>query len=291
MKKTRILCVWSVMMLLAGSVFAALPTVDPLIYISFAGDDLENDGSLSADGWMNDGSTPTYIPGVAADLNGNTSSRAMNNMFTDPTQCIGLTVGNNTAGSPGEVAAALNGAVSLTVCGWWYVPSSGPGLGQNASGFKRRNNAAAWDYNYNTMTDVYGRARSYINNTLANHPPFTYWNAEDAWVFVAMTYNSATGELKQYRSYSTVSLVEETYALSVGPLADSDYGVYFGDRDWFCYMDNLRVYASKTDDSGTLTYDELTSIFEWEMVNEVPEPATVTLLVLGSSLLLRRRRA
>lgn len=287
MKKTQILFLTAAVMLLTG-VTLAVPT--PIIELGFANDDLTNTGSLASDGWMTDSSTPVFVPGVAADLGNDPTARAMNNTLVNPADTIGLMVGNNTAGTPGDVANAMNGADSFTVCGWFYNPGSFPTLGSNATSWDRRENSAYYHYNLRSFTDGFGRPRSYVNNTLANHPPFQYWNYVDSWFFAAMTYDSASGTLVQYRANNSFSgVIGVSYSLSAGPLNNSDYGIMFGDRDWYAYMDNLRVYVSADDSTGALTEAQLNEVFAADKLSEVPEPATVALLAVGAGLLWKRR--
>ena len=290
MKKFQIACLIFVTFLLCGAVHAQ-PA--PLIELGFANSDLINSGTLAGtNGWMTDGTTPVYVPGVAAALGNDMSAVAMDNTLTNPTQHIGLMVGNNEAWNPGPVANALNGSVSFTVSGWFYSPSTWPVLGAQGHAWKRRENTQPYHYNIRSHTDAYSRPRGTVNNVVAQHPPYQFWNYRDSWFFGALTYDSATSTLIQYRALNTVTnVIPVVYTLAVGPLNASDYGIMFGERNWYAYMDNLRVHASKIDGTGALTAAQLDVIFAQDKLQEIPEPATIAMLALGAGLVWRRRRS
>ena len=152
----------------------------------------------------------------------------------------------------------------------------------------------------NAATGAPGELQLNVNN--ANVVSQNWYNDAGSWVYFAVSYDGtlAAGNVNFYKGTigSPVTL-EETLSLATGSVADDTNGVTVGgrtglnDRPFDGFLDDLRIFGSKTDDSGVLSLGQLEQVRQADILNQainVPEPGTLWLLALGTAALLARRR-
>jgi len=179
--------------------------------------------------------------------------------------------------------ADLDDLKSFTLCTWYKAPSP---LGFTAVGTL-----------FSTMTDVAGADTSGVALALVSGPgadglcsaelrvnfssrsttgrPFP--TTAGKWVFIAVTYDgtASTDNVKLYRGYrsqdeagtqSPIVTLVGTLTIDQGSVAPSSTRFHLGNRilgsRWRFdgYLDNARVYGSKTDASGVLDAEDLDEI-------------------------------
>jgi hypothetical protein len=262
-----------------SSVCLAIPT--PIVEMGFGNDDLVSTGSANETGYMGNGggapSAPvTYANGVAG-----VGSRAANIATVDEINLGSLGLGG------GGVADAMSGLKSFTMTMWINVASVA--------------NIYPFLYVGDTDTtyargDAFGRARCYVSNIWdSGWTPYAWWNATNQWNFLAWTVDltQTTNNANFYWRTATAGGMGTTaHSINVpaGALTTQNGTFRFGENVGGL-VDNIRVYGSKTDTSGILSMDDLNALHAADLAAEVPEPATLALLVVGSISLIRRKRA
>ncbi len=260
-----------------------------LVDLNFAGGSMDNFGTAGETAYLDGGSALNFVDGVATAKTG-APSVALDLTGTGDK----VTLGSLLAGQ-GGVIDALNGLKSFTISMW--VKGD---LLENAAPINRRENSGQWDYNIQARTDQWGRPRGIVNGGWGQPSTNGYFGYVDTWAFLAMTYDStrATEQIGFYRNTvdSTTAFlhgIRQTAGNPVigGPVNVSDYPIYFG-QDCNVVIDNIKIYGSKTDASGDLSNnDSLKWIFWGDMqTEEVPEPATLSLLTLGGIAILSKRK-
>lgn len=250
---------------------------DLIIDLSFSGDSMENFGTAGETAFLSNGSPMVFTDGVATARAG-VDSRALDlHGITD-----NITLGSLAAGQ-GGVIDALNGLQSFTICFW----VKGEKL-LNSAPVWRRENSGLYDYNIQARTDQYSRQRAVVNKVWSSPATNGWFGYENTWAFFAMTYDSslATEQVGFYRndaSSTSAFLHGIRQTAAGGPVNASDYPIWFG-TNCNVVIDNIKVYGSKTDSSGDLSSnDSLKWVYWGDMfTEEVPEPATMTLLALGA---------
>jgi MYXO-CTERM domain-containing protein len=198
----------------------------------------------------------------------------------------------------GGAVSAIDGLTSFTLQGWFKTAGS-TGIGRDAQliNFGSWNLRAQGDsVTGNLDLQVTGTSILDAQSTGAFNTNGTY-NQTQAWVFFAVTYDgslsSSNVNFYQGSQAGAVTLVS-TRTLNAGPPVSTSASFGIGNvandstRPFDGFLDNIRVYGSKTDGTGVLTLSELETVRQFDLV---PEPSAAGLaaagLVLGA---LRRRR-
>jgi hypothetical protein len=98
------------------------------------------------------------------------------------------------------------------------------------------------------------------------------WSATDAWTFFAVTYDGtvAADNVKFYvgdiisSMTLTLSSTQSISADAVVNNAASRLYINRNDRSLHEYLDNMRVYGSKSDNSGALSENLLQDLLRWD---------------------------
>lgn len=271
----------------AGSAQAAL-----LLEFKFdeSGTDIVNSGSAGGTWTMQDSS------GLVTDLHG----QGLSGTGFDNTASTGM--GN--AGVGGRVIAsadidAVDSLQSLTITGWIKDPSTlAPHNGARViSKFRSGTPNNGWELLWGGND---GGLQLRINDGTANSTANAYAESEDEWVFFAAVWDGTSGSdnarfyvgttntpvgLVNKLTLSETLVTDNANKVTIGNV-DTSYKRAFDGR-----LDNIRLYGSTTDGSGALTLEELESIRYFDVVT-IPEPASLTLVLLGVGSLVgwRRRR-
>ncbi len=269
-------------MILAVCNFAV---ADLIVDLSFSGDSMENFGTAGETAYLSDGSPKVFTDGVATAKAGLTS-RALDISGISDT----ITLGSLAAGQ-GGVIDALNGLQSFTISFW----VKGAKL-VNAAPVNRRENINQYDYNIQARTDQWGRQRGVVNDVWGSPADNGWFGYENTWAFFAMTYDgtSTSNNVGFYRndiSAGTAFLHGIRQTADAGAVNASNYPIHFG-LGSNVIIDNIKVYGSKTDTSGDLSANDTLKWIFWNDMSseEVPEPATFTMLGMGLFACLARRK-
>lgn len=192
----------------------------------------------------------------------------------------------------------IDGLLSFTLAGWFKTDGTAPINGAarllgNQSGGNGFLFLAASAGNIQLQVGVGGTTTPFVTTGAA-------YAATQSWVFFAATFNGAltTNNVNFYvgSSAGQVSLVN-TFSFALGGLTEDSAALIVANestsfqRPFDGYLDNFRVFGSKTDGSGSLSTAALESYRVADLTNSVvPEPGTVALFALGSLLVLGLRR-
>ena len=124
------------------------------------------------------------------------------------------------------------------------------------------------------------------------------YTTSDQWTFFAATYDGTivANNVKFYKGTATGNfsnaVLVSTHTLNQGTVNDSGEALVLagrggGNTPFYTFdgvVDVMRIFGSKTDDSGVLSLGEIQF---WQ--TQIPEPSTVALLALGGLLILRRK--
>jgi hypothetical protein len=275
-----------VFVLAIGTVSLAVPV--PIIELGFQNQGLVSSAPMGGQFYFTDGGgtqvshVPQFSEGVAG-----SGSVALDISAT--AYWLSNEIGRE--GAPSEswpLSEAMSGMKSFTVM-FWY---KGAAL-SNASSHLFSGAGSVWNQLSRERIDQYGRAfRSLINNVEHNHD-HGWWNAADEWILCAYSLDFTTGNERVFSkrvSATTYSLVETVQPVAGDSLGDLMRGIHFG-VGVNGLIDNIRVYGSKTDASGFLSIDDLNAFFGSDQIAEIPEPATIGLLILGGIGIVRKQKA
>jgi hypothetical protein len=260
---------------------------DLLVDLSFSGDSLENFGTAGETAYLSDGSPAVFTDGVATARSGVTS-RALDISGISDT----ITLGSLAAGE-GGVIDALNGLQSFTISFWVKVDDN---YMASAAPVHRRENSSPWDYNIQARTTGHARPHAVVNNVWSLPKTNGYFGYTNTWAFLAMTYDGTATEdnLGFYRndiSSGSAYLHGIRQTANAGAVNASNYPIHFGSGS-NVIIDNIKVFGSKTDTSGDLSANDTLKYIFWNdmYAEEVPEPATLTMLGMGLFGCLARRK-
>lgn len=197
-------------------------------------------------------------------------------------------------GSPAfdsDLETALNDLESFTIMGWFNTKDDSVQIGNNARLFNRNGGIGV-------LSNPNGLLRLGVNNSWVSSGQYS-WGSKNMWVFFAISYDgtSSANNVKFYRGFtnwsdaelvSTVTLDKGTVTGGNGTpivVGNNYYSESGAVKPFDGYLDEFRIYGSKEDASGVLDLEGVTAY-----MNNIPEPATLSLLGLGLLSLRKRRK-
>ena len=290
-----IISLFLVLCILQSETVKVFADADKLMDFSFDGSGTSEDSARGASlkvtaTLLDKNKSPTDLRTAAGlGVSGNASDKAFDNSAaTDMGTGGDVAVASNIKQSGGVVSVdltntgdKLTGLQSFTVIGWFQcVPA---GVIQNLARLVEITDSYLHNPPCFTICSTKGGGSLIMDMGIANtsfdensvHSNYnTYISSGSSWQFFAITYVQAKDEKSLnvvfYKGSTDTTIQEAGKAHLIQPVPDLNKTLYIGnnrslDRPFKGYIDNIRIYGSKTDDTGALSLEELTKIYNEDM--------------------------
>ncbi|MES2310529.1 MAG: LamG-like jellyroll fold domain-containing protein [Verrucomicrobiota bacterium] len=236
-----------------------------------------------------------HTPGVGTD-----NSFAFDNSSSTGMGSLG-TGGRVTAGD----VNAVDGLVSFTLQGW-YNTASFSSIGSNAKLFDKNTGGSS---GFSLRTSSSNTLALQVNGTSVASGASSSYALQNEWVFFAVTYDGTAGSLASNNVHFYVGTTSATASevsaatLTTGISLANANSLILGNnsaatgnvniRPFDGYLDDMRIFGSTTNSTGSLNLAQLESFRSLDILSPIPEPSTYFLLAIGGiglTLFLRTRR-